>query len=250
MEITRKSQNDIQEMKKSGQIAASILNEVAEAAKPGVSTWDLNELAEELVAKNNVKAAFKGYTGFPAALCTSVNEIIVHGVPKKEEILQEGDVLGLDFGVIYNGWYSDTAVTVGVGNVSHEAKRLMKVCKKALRLGIKKAKPDNTVGDIGNTIQRYVEDEGYEVVEELVGHGVGRDLHEDPAIPNHGKRKTGPILKPGMVVAIEPMIVAGTADLELHVDQFSYQSKHKHLTAHFEHTVAILEKGNEVLTKV
>lgn len=247
--ITIKSKKDIEEMRESGYVAAIILKELVKEVMPRISTMELNILAEKLIKKYDVKQAFKGYQGFPAVLCTSVNDIIVHGVPT-DTPLKNGDVVGLDFGVIYNGWYSDTAVTVGVGDISFEAKRLINVTKKALRLGIKKAKPGTTTGDIGNTIQRYVESEGFNVVRDLVGHGVGKNLHEDPQVPNWGQRHTGEVLKEGMVIAIEPMVVAGKADLKLHSDKHSIKSAHKYLTAHFEHTIAVTSRGGDILTKI
>lgn len=249
MAITYKSGKEIELMRESGIIAAIILKHLVSEVKPGVTTQHLNDLAEQLITEHKVKPAFKNYQGFPGVLCTSVNEVIVHGAPS-DRSLAEGDGIGLDFGVIYEGWYSDTALTVPVGEPSYELARIIRVCKKALRLGIKKAKPGSTTGDIGNTIQRYVESEGYSLVRELVGHGIGRELHEDPQVPNYGKRHTGTILKPGMVIAIEPMIVEGKADLKMHSDRHGYASKEHHLTAHFEHTVAIMEKGPEILTRL
>ncbi|MEX2007903.1 MAG: type I methionyl aminopeptidase [Candidatus Spechtbacterales bacterium] len=243
-----KSEEDIAKMRESGHIAGHILARVASEAKPGVTTQELNDLAEKLAREAGVKPAFLGYDNFPAVLCTSVNETIVHGLPGDEK-LHEGDIVGLDFGVIYEGWYSDTAVTVGVGEISFEAQRLLRVTKKALRLGIRKAKPGNTVGDIGNTIQRYAESEGYSVVRELVGHGIGKDLHEEPHVPNYGKRGEGEVLREGMTIAVEPMLIDGLADLKLAADRFGYQSPHSKLTAHFEHTIAIKAKGAEVLTE-
>lgn len=249
MAITYKSEKEIGLMRESGRIAAIILKTLVQEAKVGVTTKYLNNLAEKMIKEHEVTPAFKDYQGFPAVLCTSVNEVVVHGVPD-DTPLKDGDVLGLDFGVIYEGWFSDTAVTVIVGEGSFEAQRIVRVAKKALRLGIKKAKPGSTTGDIGNTIQRYVESEGYNVVRELVGHGVGRGLHEDPQVPNYGSRHRGDALKLGMVIAIEPMIIAGKADLKLHSDKFGYVSPHEHLTAHFEHTVFISEGGPEILTKI
>jgi methionyl aminopeptidase len=246
--ITIKSSQDIAHMRESGRIAAVILQKLIAEVCAGVTTRELNDKAEMLIAEHGVQPAFRNYGGFADVLCTSVNEVIVHGVPN-DTPLAEGDIVGLDFGVIHQGWYSDTAVTVGVGEVSHEARRIMRVAKKALRLGIKQARPGATVGDIGNTIQRYVESEGYSVVRELVGHGVGRELHEEPQVPNYGKRKSGTVLKEGMVIAIEPMIIDGPADLKLSADRFGYQSPRGHLTAHFEHTLAIKEHGAEVLTE-
>lgn len=257
-----KTKEQIAKMRQSGKIAALILTEIKKAAKVGVTTADLNYLAEKLIKKFGVEPAFKGYEGFPAVLCTSLNDVVVHGVPS-DVPLAEGDVLGLDFGVVYDGWYSDLAETVIIGEDSsrtkqdaervrgsHEAKRLVKVTKKALKLGIKKAKAGNTTGDIGNTIERYIKSEGFEVVKELVGHGIGRNLHEEPQVPNYGKRGKGIKLEPGMTIAIEPMVIAGSADIKLHSDRFGYTSKHKYLTAHFEHTLAIGEYGAEILTVV
>ncbi|MEX0877335.1 MAG: type I methionyl aminopeptidase [Candidatus Spechtbacterales bacterium] len=245
-----KSQKEIEAMRESGRIAALILKQLTEAAKPGVTTLELDALAEELIHQHGVKHAFKDYDGFPGVLCTSVNDIIVHGVPN-DTALKDGDIVGLDFGVILDGWYSDTAVTVGVGEISHEARRLMQVTKKALRLGIKKAKPGSTTGDIGNTIERYVESEGYSIVRDLVGHGVGKKLHEEPQVPNWGKRHTGTVLEVGMVIAIEPMVIDGPSNaIKLDSDKFSYKSADGSLTAHFEHTVAITEQGPKILTQV
>src|SRR3989338_489277 len=182
--VITKTKDELALMRKSGQIAAAILQEVVSAVRPGITTKELDKLAEELIFRYNkrygdLKTAFGGYQGFPAVLCTSVNEVIVHGVPS-DVPLEEGDSVGLDFGIVYRGWYSDTAVTIGVGGVAPEVQRILRICKKALKLGIKKARPGNTVGDIGNTIQRYVESQGYQVVRELCGHGIGRGLHEEP----------------------------------------------------------------------
>ncbi|MDP4010284.1 MAG: type I methionyl aminopeptidase [Candidatus Spechtbacteria bacterium] len=245
--ITIKTKSEVEKMRQSGKIAALILKDIEKAVLPGVKTSQLNDLAKELIKEHGVMSAFKGYQDFPGVICTSINDIVVHGIPDETE-LKEGDVLGLDFGVIYDGWYSDMAITVGVGHISYEAARIIKVAKKALRLGIKKARPGNTTEDIGNTIQRYVEDEGFHVVRELVGHGIGKNLHEDPPVPNYGKRHLGTVLEEGMVIAIEPMVVAGPPALSLHSDEFGYKSKHNFLTAHFEHTVAITAESSEVLT--
>ncbi|OGZ61590.1 MAG: type I methionyl aminopeptidase [Candidatus Spechtbacteria bacterium RIFCSPLOWO2_02_FULL_38_8] len=253
-----KTPQEIEKMRESGRVAALILDEVKKAVVPGATTLELNDLAEKLIKKYEVKPAFKGYEGFPAVICTSVNEVVVHGVPNNVP-LKEGDILSLDFGVIKDGWYSDMGETVLVGNeVSHEARRLVRVTKKALKLGIKKARPGNTTGDIGNTIERYVKSEGFEVVKELVGHGVGRELHEDPSVPNFGNRRSGDELKEGMVIAIEPMVIAvpmsgfgrqaGQAEIKLHKDNFGYASSHKYPTAYFEHTVVITKNGADILT--
>lgn len=255
--IPIKTPQEIELMKESGRIAASILREVKDRVAPGVTTRELNDFAEKRIMEHGVEPAFLGYQNFPAVLCTSVNDVIVHGVPS-EEPLRQGDILGLDFGVIYKGWYSDTAVTVGVGRISPENYRLLRVTRKALRLGIKKTKPGNTVGDIGNTIQRFVEGQGFAVVKTLVGHGVGQELHEEPRVPNFlpavrhgGQRGKGPKLEEGMVIAIEPMVVAAkNADLLQSRDGHGLRAKAQVPAAHFEHTVAITEKCAKILTEI
>lgn len=252
--ITIKTPEEIALMQTSGKIAAEILKKLAHEARPGATTHSLEVLAEEQIAEHakqygEVKAAFKNYEGFPAALCASVNEVIVHGVPG-EYVLKEGDSIGLDFGVTYRGWYSDTAITIPVGKVDAETHRIIEVCKKALRLGIKKAKAGSTTGDIGETIQRFVEGQGYGIVRNLCGHGVGRDLHESPEVPNFGERHKGTELKAGMVIAIEPMITEGSPELVLEQNGNGYKTKDNSRTAHFEHTVAITKDGPVVLTSV
>ena len=248
-----KTKEELELMRQSGKIAADILEKVQKKVAPGVTTMELDKLAEELIILAKVKSAFKGQPsgkngeGYPAVLCTSVNGVIVHGVPSDYE-LKDGDILSLDFGVLYKGYYSDLAVTIPVGEISHEARHLIKTTKKALRLGIKKVRPGNTIGDIGNTIQRFVESQGYPVVKDLVGHGIGKELHEEPYIPNYGKRKTGLILEPGMVICIEPMVVLGSNELDHAADTHGYETKDKSLSAHFEHTIAVTEEGYKVLT--
>ena len=226
--IHLKKPEELNLMRTSGRIAAEILRKVASAVRPGITTRELDKLAEELIfsyakkyEKGALTHAFKGYQGFPGVLCSSVNEVIVHGIPD-DMPLKEGDNVGLDFGVIFKGWYSDTAVTVPVGEVSFETQRILRVCKKALRLGIKKAKQGSTTGDIGNTIERFVEDQGYDIVRNLCGHGIGKNLHEEPEVPNFGKRHRGVKLEPGMVIAIEPMIVQGKARLAIRKDGQGY----------------------------
>ena len=250
-----KSEKDIEKMRRSGTIAASILKELAGMVRPGITTRELNAFAEKRIAEANkeygdVKSAFLGYQGFSAVLCTSVNSIIVHGMPDDTPLV-EGGSIGLDFGVAYKGWYSDTAVTVPIGQIDSETHRILRVCRKALKVGIKKARPGSTTGDIGNTIQRYVEQQGYEIVRDLTGHGVGRALHEDPEIPNFGVRHKGVVLEPGMTIAIEPMITKGSAHVSISGEGISgeYETRDATLNAHFEDTIVITENGNEVLTK-
>ncbi|MBI2582941.1 type I methionyl aminopeptidase, partial [Candidatus Azambacteria bacterium] len=199
--------------------------------------------------------SFKGYTPYgykkpyPAALCTSVNAVVVHGLPSDYQ-MKEGDIVGLDLGMIYNGLFTDMAVTVPVGEVSEEALRLIEVTQKALGVGIKEVKPGNHIGDIGAAIQEFVEAQGLNVVRDLVGHGVGKKVHEEPYVPNYGKRGEGPIIREGMVLALEPMVVAGDWELEIASDGYGYETKDKRLAAHFEHTVAAMGDSPEVVTMV
>jgi methionyl aminopeptidase len=246
--ITIKTYDEIKIMREAGKILASVLKEVEKQVKPGVTTLELDRAAEALILSYGAKPSFKGYDGFPYSLCASVNENIVHGYPS-DYVLKEGDIIGLDLGVLYKGYNSDMAITVPVGKVSFEAKRLINTTKKSLRLGIKKAKVGNTIGDIGNTVQRFVEGQGYGIVRDLCGHGIGKNLHEDPKIPNFGKRGGGEKIVEGMVICIEPMVTMGDWRLKKADDGYGYSTKDNSLTAHFEHTIAILKSGPVVLTE-
>ena len=236
-------------MAEGGKILANVLAKIAKMAKPGITTLELDRAAEALILQYRAKPAFKGYENFPFSLCASVNDVIVHAYPSNYA-LKEGDIVGLDLGVLYKGYNTDMAVTAAVGEVSFEAKRLINVTKKALKLGIKKARPGNTTGDIGNTIQRYVEDQGYGVVRDLCGHGIGRGIHEDPQIPNYGQRHKGIELKEGMVICIEPMVTMGDYRLKKAKDGYGYATRDGSPSAHFEHTIAITKDGNKVLTDI
>ncbi len=267
--IIIKSKNEIEIMSAGGKILAEILGEVAKAAKPGVSTKELDELAKELIFAYGGSPAFLGYQGFPAALCASVNEVIVHAVPGGDK-LKEGDIVGLDLGILYpykdcsgcfmagncppkkniEGLYTDMAITVPVGKISKEAQKLINATKQALEIGLKEVKPGNHIGDIGFAIQQYVEKQGYSVIRNLVGHGVGKKVHEPPIIPNFGKKGEGEKLKQGMTLAIEPMVAMGGYELEKIEDGHGFRTKDKSLAAHFEHTVVVTEKGYEILTKI
>ncbi len=247
--INIKTQEEIKIMAEAGKILAMVLKEIEKMAKPGITTQELDRAAEALILSMGAKPGFKGYGGFPCSLCASVNEEIVHGLPSGR-ILKEGDIIGLDLGVLYKGYNSDMAVSLPVGKVSFEAKRLINVTKKALRLGIKKVKPGNTTGDIGNTIQRFVEDQGFSVVRELCGHGIGKELHEEPKIPNFGKRGGGEKLAEGMVICIEPMVTIGDYRLKKADDGYGYATRDNSLTAHFEHTIAVTKNGARILTEV
>ena len=218
--------------------------------KPGVSTADLDLYALSRTKELGAKPAFKGYHGFPGCLCVSLNEEVVHGIPSQKRLLKEGDIVSLDFGVIVDGWYGDSAKTFPVGKISPEATHLLEITEKSLYLGIEEVRSGKNLFDIGASIQNFVESFGYSVVREFVGHGIGRSLHEDPQVPNFGIRGRGMVLKPGMVIAIEPMINAGKPDVKILSDGWTAITADKKLSAHFEHTVAILENGYEILTKV
>ena len=237
-------------MRESGKILAQVIKHLEKNAKPGVTTMELNNAAEAKIFELGGVPAFKNYNGFPYTLCASVNEVVVHGYPSNY-VLKDGDIIGLDLGVILNDFYSDAAVTIPIGKVNFEARRLINVTKNALRYGIKKAKIGNTVGDIGNTIQRYVESQNYGIIRELCGHGIGKNLHEDPQILNFGKRGTGEKLQEGMVICIEPMLTAsGEWRIKKAKDGYGYATKDGSLSAHFEHTIAITESGPVILTEI
>jgi methionyl aminopeptidase len=246
--ITTKTQEEIEIMAQGGRILSAALSHIAGMVKPGITTMELDRAAEEFIMRQGARPAFKGYQKFPYSLCASVNENVVHGYPSNTP-LKKGDIVGLHLGVLHQGYNTDMAVTVAVGEVSFEAKRLMKVTENALRLGIKKARPGNTVGDIGNTIQRFVEDQGFSVIRDLCGHGIGRAVHEDPYIPNFGKRKSGTALKEGMVICIEPMVSMGGYELKKSDDGYGFATRDGSLAAHFEHTIAITRDGCRVLTQ-
>jgi methionyl aminopeptidase len=226
------------------------MKELKKMVKAGVSTQKLNKAAEGLVFKYGVKPSFLGYQGFPAVLCTSLNEEIVHCLPSDKRILKEGDIISLDLGIFYKGFHTDMAITLPVGKVDFETSRLIRVAKKALKRGMKKAKIGNTFGDIGNTIQRYVEGQGFKVVRDLCGHGIGRELHEEPQILNYGKRGKGPEIKEGMVFCLEPMITMGDWKIQKSKDGYGYQTQDGSLSAHFEHTIAITKIGFQILTSL
>ncbi len=247
--IVLRSQREIQKIRTACLIVAEILKRLSEQVKPGVSTWDLNAVSEELATKQKAKPAFKGYHGYPYALCTSVNEEVVHGMPSKQRVLREGDLISLDFGVVVDGYYGDAAITVPVGRITDEARELCRVTEDALYEGIRQVYPRNRLSDISHAIQQYVEARGFSVVREFVGHGIGQHLHESPQIPNYGPAGKGVLLKPGMVFAIEPMINQGAAAVEVLEDQWTAVTIDRKLSAHFEHTVAVTDSEPDILTK-
>ncbi|MDP6685788.1 MAG: type I methionyl aminopeptidase [Candidatus Omnitrophota bacterium] len=246
--ITIKTEEEIALIKEAGQLVKKILLEAIENAKPGATTKELDKSAEDLIKKSGANPAFKGYKGFPATLCTSLNEQVVHGIPDKTK-LKSGDILSIDVGVKKNGFYADAALTIDVGSqATGEAKRLIKVTEKSLALGIEQAIEGNRLFDISHAIQQYVESQGYSIVRDFVGHGIGRELHEEPEIPNFGKPDTGPILKKGMVLAIEPMVNEGGYEIEILNDGWTAVTKDRKPSAHFEHTVCITDKEARILT--
>jgi methionyl aminopeptidase len=246
-EIKIKTEEEIGIMAESGRILAGIMQELEKRVEPGISTRELDRVAETLILKSGGRPSFKGYQDFPSTLCVSINEEIVHGLPSKRQ-LQEGDIVSLDLGIKYKGFHADMAVTLPVGIISPEAKRLIWVTKKALKRGIKKVRPGNTFGDIGNTIQRYVESQGLNIVRDLCGHGIGKEIHEEPQIFNYGKRRTGEEIKEGMVFCLEPMVTAGSWKVKLADDGFSFKTTDDSLSAHFEHTIAVTKDGVKILT--
>ncbi len=248
--IKIKTPQEIEIMKEGGQVLARIMSELQDQIRPGVSTQELDMFAESQIQKAGAQPAFQGYQGFPRTLCASINDELVHVIPSADRVLKEGDILTLDLGLIWKGFYLDMARTMGVGDISLEAIHLIRATKKALRLGLKKTKPGNTIGDIGNTIQRFVESQGYNVVRDLCGHGIGRQLHEEPQIPNFGKRHSGPELKEGMVICIEPMVTVGDWKLKKSSDNYGFATADGSLSCHFEDTIAITQGKGEVLTRI
>jgi len=247
--IVLKSLKEIERMKVPCAIVAEVLSRVVDYVSPGITTQELNTIAEKEVAKRKAKPAFKGYSGYPSSLCCSLNDQVVHGIPS-DIPLKDGDILSIDFGAYYDGFFGDAAVTVGVGRVAESAVNLMSVTKQSLLLAIEKATLGNRLSDISSAVQMYVESNGYSVVRDFVGHGIGRSLHEEPQIPNYGLPSKGPKLRPGMVLAIEPMVNEKSFEVKVLKDGWTAVTLDGGLSAHFEHTVAITENGPEVLTMI
>jgi methionyl aminopeptidase len=245
--VILKSPSEIEKIRQSNVIVAEILEVLREKVEPGTNTLQLDEISGKLALDRNAKPAFKGYRGYPYSLCASVNQQVVHGFPSKRP-LKEGDILSMDFGIHYQGYYGDAAITVPVGKVSSVAQRLMETTKEALFSGIEQAAPGKRLSDISHAIQSRVEAAGFSVVRKFVGHGIGKDLHEDPQIPNYGKPGTGIRLKPGMVIAIEPMVNAGGYEVKTLDDGWTTVTTDGSLSAHFEHTVAITQEGPVILS--
>jgi methionyl aminopeptidase len=246
--VILKLPDEIEKARTSNRIVAEVLNRLREKVKPGVRTRELDKLAVEVADRRGAKPAFKGYNGYPYALCVSVNEVVVHGMPS-ERILEEGDIVGLDFGVCYQGFFGDAAITLPLGRVTQKASRLMQVTEQSLYAGIEQAKAGNRLGDISAAVQDIVEAAGYSVVRDFVGHGIGKSLHEEPQIPNFGKKGRGIELKSGMILAIEPMVNEGNYKVEILPDGWTVVTKDGSLSAHFEHSIAITDNGPEILSK-
>ncbi len=246
--VTIKSQREIELMRKAGKLLAQTHEEMAKAIKPGMSTWHIDKIGEEIIRSYGCIPSFLNYNGFPASICISLNEKVVHGIPSKDVLVHDGDIISLDAGLIYEGYHSDAARTVAVGEISEEAKKLIEVTKQSFFEGIKYAKAGNHLHDISNAIGDYCENLGYGVVRDLVGHGIGKNLHEDPQIPNFRQRRRGIKLQPGMTLAIEPMINVGTHDVFWLDDDWTVVTEDGSLSAHYENTVLITEGEPEILT--
>jgi methionyl aminopeptidase len=245
--IIRKSQQEIEIMARAGAVVADTLALLEENIAPGVTTAELDAMAEEFIRSRGGEPTFKGYKGYPAATCLSPNSMVVHGIPGKAN-LEDGDILSVDVGVTLDGFVADSAWTFPVGSISPDAQRLLDVCRAALEAGIEQARVGRTIGDISQAVQTVTEGGGFSVIRSLVGHGVGRSMHEDPQVPNFVSGHRGPELKEGMTIAIEPMITAGAAEVYIHDDDWSISTADASLAAHFEHTVAVTADGPRILT--
>lgn len=249
MSGTLKSPADAALMRKAGRIVAEVLDALEAAARPGVSTGELDALAARLTEARAARAAFRGYHGFPASVCISLNHEVVHGIPSRERIIAEGDLLKLDFGAVYRGFYADAARTVAVGRVAPEVARLLSVTREALEAGIRRIQAGGRVGDISHAVQQHVESRGLTVVTEFTGHGIGRQLHEEPSIPNAGDAGSGPRLRAGMALCVEPMVTDGSGEVDVLDDGWTAVTVDGRWAAHFEHTILVTERGPEVLTR-
>lgn len=246
--IEVKNDSELQKMREAGKVTAAVLKLMTELAKPGISTWELDAAAEKTIRSFGATPLFLGYYGFPGSICASVNEEVVHGIPKKDRILKSGDIISIDTGARLDGFCSDAAITLGVGKVSDEAQRLMDVTKKSLYKAIGQVKPGNRLGDVEHAVETFAIANGMGVVRDYCGHGIGRNMHEEPSIPNFGRPGTGPLLEKGMVLAIEPMLTAGTYKVRELDDGWTVVTADGKYAAHFEHTVAVTAHGSEIFT--
>ncbi|MCK4551441.1 MAG: type I methionyl aminopeptidase [Tenericutes bacterium] len=248
--VTRKSNREIELMRIAGRIVAMAHKAVKDTVKPGMTTKDIDDLVEQVIRRNDAIPSFKNYNGFPAAACVSINEEVVHGIPTPHRVLQNGDIVSVDIGAIYKGYHGDSAWTYACGEISEEAKSLLEGTEKSLFAGLEYAKANNRLSDISHEIQKTAEGLGFSVVREFVGHGIGKNLHEDPQIPNYGLPHRGLLLKSGMTLAIEPMINLGNKEVKVLSDGWTTITRDKSISAHFEHTVLIKKDGYEILTKI
>jgi methionyl aminopeptidase len=248
--IELKSSSELEKLRTAGKAVARVLQMLAEQLRPGISTQYLDDLAYKEICSLNMKPAFLGYRGYPATTCISINQELVHGIPRKDKIIKEGDIVSIDFGVINQGFYGDAAATYGVGKISPEAEHLLNVTRESLERAIEQVKPGNRLGDVSWAIQQYIEKAGLSVVREWTGHGIGRKMHEEPSITNFGRPGTGPRLLPGMVLCIEPMANLGDWRTKILSDGWTVVTIDGKLCAHFEHMIAVTEDGHEVLTKM
>lgn len=249
MAVVIKSASEIEKMRRAGKVVREVLELVRSLAKPGVSTMDLEIAAEQRIRDLGAKPAFKGYHGFPAVLCTSINQEVVHGIPSAKRKLKEGDIVSVDCGAIIDGYFGDAAITVPVGEkIDPVTQKLLRVTQSSLEAGIAEVRPGAHLGDIGAAVQKVVEDAGFSVVVDFVGHGIGTQMHEDPQIPNYGQRGQGMKLKTGMVLAIEPMVNVGSPDVKVLADGWTAVTSDGSMSAHFEHTVAVTDEGARILT--
>jgi methionyl aminopeptidase len=248
--VVLKSSQEIEKMRRAGKVVREVLELVRGHVKPGATTLDLEKAAEARITELGAKPAFKGYHGFPCVLCTSINNEVVHGIPSKKRVLKEGDIVSVDCGAIVDGYYGDAAITVPVGEkIAPDTARLLEVTEKSLHAGISVVKPGATLGDIGAAVQKVVEAEGFSVVRDFVGHGIGSHMHEDPQVPNFGEAGSGMKLRAGMVIAIEPMVNAGKPNVRVLRDGWTAVTDDGSMSAHFEHTVAVTDTGAKVLTE-
>jgi methionyl aminopeptidase len=248
--IICKSAAEIEKLRRSGRMVRQVLGEIRDLVRPGITTLDLEKYVARRFKELGARSAFKGYRGYPCVLCASVNDEIIHGIPSDRRTLKEGDILSLDTGVVLDGYYGDSAITVPVGAINESAQRLLKVTEESLELALDKVRLGNRLGDVCSTVQQYAERNGYSVVREFVGHGIGKSMHEEPQIPNYGQPGHGPVLKAGMVFAIEPMVNAGAPGVRVLDDKWTAVTADGRLSAHFEHMVAVTQNGPDVLTRL
>ncbi len=245
--VSIKTPEELQILREGGKVLAAIINELRKIIRPGIKTKEIDQQAENLINRYHVLPAFKGYRGFPNCACISVNEEVVHGIPS-ERLLNNGDIVSVDIGIIYKDYYVDTAVTIAIGRIKPELQKLLNVTREALFKGIQQVRVGNHLSDISHAVQKYVESNGFAIVRDFVGHGIGKNLHEDPEIPNFGEPHQGPLLREGMVLAIEPMVNLGTWRTKVGGDGWTVRTQDGKFSAHFEHTVAVAQKGPEILT--